>query len=333
MLTFFLKYVFLYYLKKKNFFLSNFLFYNDIISKFFKKGFTNMIKHFLTIAAITLGASALDDNYLLEVSKQVKTYNSSKLTSTVNIHKTSKSSCTEFARTVPRKISTPSDIKIFKEKKIEPIHYTNTISLNNLQVSEKKQKFFHMILPAILISKQRLKAKRNRVNNIINTLNPTVNEIEFLEKQYKTYKTTDNKELLSRMKTHPVSIVLAQAAIESAWGESRFFKEGNNIFGMWSYNKNEPRIKAKGNRNGKSIYVRKYSSLSDAIDHYFEVIGRGAYKNFRKQRDITKDPLQLVKYLVNYCELKEKYTHKLKKFIIANRLRKFDEFRIDKKYL
>ena len=102
---------------------------------------------------------------------------------------------------------------------------------------------------------------------------------------------------------------------------------------MWSYNKNEPRMKAKGKRNGKSIYVRKYATLSDAIDHYFEVIGRGAYKNFRKQRDITKDPLQLVKYLVNYCELKEKYTRKLKKFIITNRLRKFDEFRIDKKYI
>ena len=293
-----------------------------------------MIKHFLTIAMITLSASALDDAYIMEVSQQVKTFDSSELINpTVNIHKAPKSSCTEFAKTVPRKISKPSDIKIFKGKKIEPINYTNTISLNKLQVSEKKQKFFHMILPAILISKQRLKVKRNRVDTIINTVNPTAKDIAFLEKQYETYKTTDNKELLLRMKTHPVSIVLAQAAIESAWGESRFFKKGNNIFGMWSYNKNEPRIRAKGKRNGKAIYVRKYATLSDAIDHYFEVIGRGAYKNFRKQRDITKDPLQLVKYLVNYCELKEKYTRKLKKFIIANRLRKFDEFKIDKKYI
>ncbi len=293
-----------------------------------------MIKYFLTIAIITLSASALDDAYLLKVSQQVKTFDSFELINpTVNIHKAPKSSCTEFARTVPRKISKPSDIKIFKGKKIEPINYTNTISLNKLKVSEKKQKFFHMILPAILISKQRLKVKRNRVDTIINTLNPTANDIAFLEKEYKTYQTTDNKELLLRMKTHPVSIVLAQAAIESAWGESRFFKKGNNIFGMWSYNKNEPRIRAKGKRNGKAIYVRKYATLIDAIDHYFEVIGRGAYKNFRKQRDITKNPLQLVRYLVNYCELKEKYTRKLKKFIIANRLRKFDECRIDKKYI
>jgi len=293
-----------------------------------------MIKHFLTIAMITLSASALDDAYLLKVSQQVKTFESFELINpTVNIHKAPKSSCTEFARTVPRRISKPSDIKIFKGNKVEPINYTNTISLNKLQVSEKKQKFFHMILPAILISKQRLKVKRNRAQTIINTTNPSAKDIAFLEKQYKTYNTTDNRELLLRMETHPVSIVLAQAAIESAWGESRFFKKGNNIFGMWSYNRNEPRIRAKGKRNGKAVYVRKYATLSDAIDHYFEVIGRGAYKNFRKQRDITKDPLQLVQYLVNYCELKEKYTRKLKKFIIANRLRKFDEFKIDKKYI
>ena len=297
-----------------------------------------MIKQFLIITAITISASALDNSYLAEVSNKVNSYNASELVmesrdNVVNIHKAPKSACTEFARTVPRKISKPSDIKIFKEKKIEPINYTNTISLNKLQVSEKKQKFFHMILPAILISKQRLKVKRNRIATIINTINPTAKDIAFLEKQYKKYKTTDNKELLLRMETHPVSIVLAQAAIESAWGESRFFKKGNNIFGMWSYNKDEPRIRAKGKRNGKSVYVRKYATLSDAIDDYFEVIGRGAYKNFRKQRDITKDPLQLVQYLVNYCELKEKYTRKLKKFIIVNKLRKFDEFKIDKKYI
>ena len=297
-----------------------------------------MIKHFLTITALTLCASALDNSYLMEISNQLKSYKASELAvkskeNMVNIHEDDKNLCNKFVKTVPRRISTPSDIKIFKGKKIEPIHYTNTISLNKLQISDKKQKFFHMILPAILIAKQRIKVKRNRVRTIINTLNPTEEDIQFLKKQYSVYNTTNNKELLSRMRTHPVSIVLAQAAIESAWGESRFFKEGNNLFGMWSYNKNEPRIRTKKKRNGKSIYVRKYSSLSDAIEHYFQVIGRGAYKNFRRHRDITKNPLQLVKYLVNYCELKEKYTHKLQRFIISNKLRKFDEFRIDKKYI
>ncbi len=305
-----------------------------------------MVKQFLTFATLTLLANALDQDYLSEVAKQVEAYDKSTVVAQqttadkvvqapmeVTEDKPSKDSCTEYVKTVQKHISSPDDIKIFESKSIEPINYVNTVSLNKLQVSEKKKKFFNMILPAILISKQKLKVKRNRVEAIIHTENPTAEDIAFLEKQYKTYRTRDNKELLLRMQTHPVSIILAQAAIESAWGESRFFKEGKNIFGMWSYNKNEPRMRAKGTRNGKAIYVRKYATLSDAIDHYFEVIGRGAYKNFRKQRDITKDPLQLVQYLINYCELKEKYTRKLRKFIIANKLQKFDDYQLDRSYI
>ena len=190
-----------------------------------------------------------------------------------------------------------------------------------------------MILPAILISKANLKLKRERVLALSNTPKESwaEDDYEFLEDLYKKYKTNDIKKLANRLETHPVSIVLAQAAIESAWGESRFFKKGNNIFGMWSYNKNEPRIRAKGTRNGKHIYVKKYASISDAIDDYFMVIGRGAYKSFRKQRNITNNPLELVKYLVNYCELRN-YPSKLRKFIVRNKLRKFDKFRLSSNY-
>ncbi len=239
----------------------------------------------------------------------------------------------EFVKTLNKRINSPEDITIFKDRDIKPINYVNTISLNNLEVSEKKQKFFNMILPAILISKHKFKVLRNRAIRIINSDNPSSSDLAFLKRMYKKFNTTDNKELLIRMKTHPVSIVLAQAAIESAWGESRFFKEGNNIFGIWSYNKNEPRMKAKEKRGNRDIYLRKYKSLSDAIDDYFVIIGRGAYKNFRKHRNMSDNPLQLVQYLVNYCELKEKYTKKLRIFIIKNRLTKFDKFRIDKKYI
>ena len=251
----------------------------------------------------------------------------------VQMGKESIDSGDKLARVINKRISTPQDITIFEEKEIKPINYTTVVSLNKLQVSEKKQKFFHMILPAILISKQKLEVKRAKAESILNLINPTINDIEFLNRLYKKYRTEDGKELLSRMKTHPVSIVLAQAAIESGWGESRFFKEGKNIFGMWSVSRNEPRIRARGTRNGKAVYVKKYSSFSDAIDDYFVTIGRGAYKSFRKQRDITKDPLKLVQYLINYCELREKYTKKLQGFIIANNLKSFDDFKIDSRYL
>jgi len=286
-----------------------------------------MIKYFLIFISVTITAFSLDNAYIAEVAYAIEEDN------TVNLYKEQKNTYNKLAKTVDKRINSPKDITIFKDKMIKPINYTTTVSLDKLQVSEKKQKFFHMILPAILISKQKLKVKRAKVKDILKTVNPSTEDLVFLDNLYKKYKTEDSTELLSRMKTHPVSIVLAQAAIESGWGESRFFKQGKNIFGMWSVNKNEPRIRARETRNGRVIYLKKYKTLSDAIDDYFVTIGRGAYKSFRKHRDITKDPLKLVQYLINYCELKGKYTKKLQKFIIANNLEEFDDFQIDKIYL
>ncbi len=300
-----------------------------------------MKKHFLTFLSCSLTLFALDNAYLEKVEKEVNNYNVQTVSynipkplepKSLNAQKSELPlNVTEDDKivTVNKKIKTPDDIKVFTSKVIEPINYTNTISLNKLQVSEKKQKFFHMILPAILISKANLKLKRERVLALSNTPQTEWSEddYKFLEDLYKKYKTNDIKKLANRLKTHPVSIVLAQAAIESAWGESRFFKQANNIFGVWSYNKNEPRIRAKKTRNGKAIYLKKYATLSDAIDDYFLIIGRGAYKSFRHHRNITDNPLELVKYLVNYCELRN-YPNKLRKFIVKNKLRKFDKFRL-----
>lgn len=305
-----------------------------------------MIKHLNIIFILTLSLSAFDNAYLDKVEEEISKNNVQTTMYNVpkpndpeilNVQKSELSNAPiildDIVTTVNKKIKTPEDIKIFTSKEVDPINYTNTISLNKLEISEKKQKFFHMMLPAILISKANLKIKRERVLYLMDMPIQHMDEddIDFLEALYKKYKTRDNKELANRLKTHPVSIVLAQAAIESAWGESRFFKKGNNIFGMWSFSKNEPRIKALGNRNGKAIYVKKYANISEAIDDYFTVIGRGAYKSFRKQRNITDNPLVLVNYLVNYCEL-DNYPSKLRKFIVQNKLRKFDKFELTANY-
>ena len=46
----------------------------------------------------------------------------------------------------------------------------------------------------------------------------------------KKYKLGEIKEFLQKINTIPPSLALAQAAIESGWGKSRFTKEANNIF-------------------------------------------------------------------------------------------------------
>jgi uncharacterized FlgJ-related protein len=96
--------------------------------------------------------------------------------------------------------------------------------------------------------------------------------------EYLNY-TTDR---LSRV---PTSIIIAMAGIESAWGTSRFATEGNALFGVRTWDKNTPRMKAKGNPDA-SWGVKKYKTKCQSVKDMIAIINRHrAYKEFRKERE------------------------------------------------
>ena len=55
---------------------------------------------------------------------------------------------------------------------------------------------------------------------------------EVVEQLKVKYKVTTNSELWMAFKPHPKSNAIAQAAMESSWASSRFFREANNAFGV-----------------------------------------------------------------------------------------------------
>jgi len=190
-------------------------------------------------------------------------------------------------------------------------------------ISKKKQKFFALVVPAI----QKVhKEQEKQFIKITKDLELHTN-LEQIAKLKKLYKVHTDTELLLALKPHPQSIVIAQAAIESAWGTSRFFREANNIFGMWSKDPNEPRIAAGVKREGKrTIWLRKFPSLDDSIRQYYQTIGRVKdYKAFRELRFETNDVKLLVKKLNKYSELGDKYTQILANVIRHNNLTKYDK--------
>jgi len=142
---------------------------------------------------------------------------------------------------------------------------------------------------------------------------------------------------VAEAKTKFISAVLPSilvAAVESGWGQSRFFLQGNNLFGVWSFNSNEPRIAASRTRNSKRIYLRAYQNLSRSIMHYFEILGSAyAYRGLRKARLEKTDPFELIPHLKNFSERRTAYTNQLKAVIIQNELTQYDHYRIDPKYL
>lgn len=139
------------------------------------------------------------------------------------------------------------------------------------------------------------------------------------------YKVKTTKRLLEALKPHPISITLAQAAIESAWLTSRFVHEGKNIFGVWSFNKNEPRIRALDSRKLKVIYLKKYKTLKQSIEDYYYIIATNkAYKDFRQMRVVAYNPYILIPYLKYYSEKREEYTNTLKEVVEYNDFTKYD---------
>lgn len=199
--------------------------------------------------------------------------------------------------------------------------YASNVIDKKITVSQKKQNFKNILVPIVVEVYKKLEKKYLLVQSDIEN---NINE-QLIEKLKKEYNVNSDKDLLIAIKPHPISIVLAQAAIESGWLTSRFSKEANNIFGVWSFNKNEPRIAASGLRGNKTIYLKKYKTINDAVLGYYKNLGtHRAYKEFRKQRALTNDPYKLSNYLINYSEKKEEYSKLLKSVIKYNKFYNYD---------
>jgi len=225
-----------------------------------------------------------------------------------------------------RDINTPDDIVDINSRIVRPIAYTSVVSLSDLAVDTRKQKFIDMMLPAILISKDRLRIKRERAIELLKKEKLGTRDRVWLDELKQLYRIRDADSLVLRLNDHPTSIVLAQAAIETGWGSSRFFVEANNAFGVWSYDANEPRVRAGEARDGKDVYVKKYSSLIEAVDDYFITIGRGPYAEFRKHRASGSDVQNLVPHLDSYSETSSEYVRKLNSVISSNKLLEYDVY-------
>jgi len=200
--------------------------------------------------------------------------------------------------------------------------HTVNIVPKKISVQEKKHQFFVLFVPAIEKVYTELEKKYEETKVMIEQ-DPTNSKLQLLMKQYSA---KDLDDLLMRMKPHPKSIALAQSAMESAWGTSRFFKIANNVFGVWSINKNEPRVAAGKKRGDRTIYVKKYKNIEASIYDYYKLLATGkAFQKFREEKMKTNDPYTLVKYLDKYSERGAEYGKELASMIKYNKLQKYDK--------
>jgi Bax protein len=217
---------------------------------------------------------------------------------------------------------------------VKPMLYTHVSGLNRLPGREARRKFIAAVLPSVLVAKHEIEERRKKLISIRSKKIWDQTDSMYFTDMKSRYKGKSMDDMLARIGTLPNSIVLAQAAMESGWGQSRIFLEGNNLFGMWSYNKFEPRIAAGKTRGQKRIYLRSYMDISQSITHYFDILSKSwAYKGLRKARLETTDPHKLLLHLSNFSERRSAYTLQLRKVIDQYDLTRYDQYQIDPAYI
>jgi len=179
---------------------------------------------------------------------------------------------------------------------IGTIYYTY-----NNSVAKEQEKFDNEVVEVLEEIIEYKKPDFERANNqtFINSVGQCVNYI---------YNTTTD--------IYPVNfeILLAQAALESGWGNSRFALEGKNLFGIRTYNLTEPHMLPSN--NPKKWGVRVYMHECDSVQHYIDILNTGsAYEKYRELRDNdVSDSLQYVETLGAYASDKH-YFGKIKGII------------------
>ena len=233
---------------------------------------------------------------------------------------------------------TDYNLKDVREKKlVKPVALTLLPQeIKMIENTKKRKEFFiQIILPLIIKENNNIRTDRKSLFKIINKNNNTALEKQWLEKKYKQYGVTsgDLSSLKIRMDEIPVSLAIAQAAKETGWGTSRFAQEGNALFGQWTWSGEG--LKPKEAKDGENHKVMKFNVLQASVRAYQRNLNtHSTYRDFRKARaqlrDMGKplDSLELSKYLNKYAETGNQYVEVLKKIIIQNKLKDFDDAKL-----
>ena len=273
------------------------------------------------------------------VNKEVKFNFNNKYLSSDQINK--KSKVIKWSNQVLRSIENQLPV---------PRMYFSSIpkNINEYKIFEKKKVFLSILLPIALRGNELALEERKRLKVAFLTNN--IYKIEYFAKKYKVKNFTKinfgslnslqlrniKKELLIKVNRIPVSMIIAQAIIESGWGASRFAQEGNALFGEWTW-KNNDGIKPNGNLDA-NFAVKSFKNISESLNSYILNLNRHpAYTEMRNYRsmmfkagkDITG--YDTAAYLENYAEIGLAYVEKVNDMIKSNKLYKFENSVLEKR--
>ena len=208
------------------------------------------------------------------------------------------------------------------------------------QTEERKALFLGFLLPFVLEANGKVRQQRDRIERLRNELTYSddidENDVEWLQGMFAEYKVDPGNFplLLRRVDTVPPSLALAQSAVESGWGTSRFAREGNAAFGQWTTAEFKG-IVPENREDGKDHKIRAFDDLRESVESYLRNLNtHRAYTDFRKLRaeqrrtEGTVDSIALAAALTRYSQSGDEYVTLLRRIISGNKLRALDRARL-----
>ena len=227
------------------------------------------------------------------------------------------------------------------EQRVSRLYFTQLPSdLKTYEIEDKKKIFISIMLPLLLKGNEMVFNERSDVIKFFKKkdfkkLKNTCQKYKVKSIDCNNISSLNNsnlkklqKILFNRVNTFPISMMLAQAIVESGWGVSRFAQKGNALFGQWTWDKKKG-ISPAG-INSPSFAVKSFINLQASVDAYILNLNtHPAYAKLRNYREFIGDSKdfkgnKFSKYLDKYAIIGFDYVKKINSMINKNDLEKFN---------
>lgn len=198
-----------------------------------------------------------------------------------------------------------------------------------LQPDERVETFVKVMLPYIESQNSKIEAVRKKLLGFKQRLEnsrPIMREDrEYIALLAKRYDAKDLDDLLTKIDIIPPSLALAQAALESGWGQDSIARQANVFYGQKAWDEEGSIAGAEGER------YRAFETPEHSVQGYmFNLNTHPAYEDFRARRAELRAEgeeltgLDLAPTLLKYSHLGKEYPKKVVKLIKGRDLDQYD---------
>lgn len=228
-----------------------------------------------------------------------------------------------------------------------PTYWRETYS-KRVPIAEKKSLFLRLLAPVALYVNEHILEDRSRAQELLTSQTGgqvlSTEDREWLADLARVYNVpdgasgtidaTEGAELLRRVDAIPLSLELAQGAVESGWGTSRFADVGNSLFGQWSWAGGIAPEEQRTDTHGDHRIAAFESTGMSVWSYALNLNTHDAYADFRRKRAELREHghlprgHDLVETMTRYSERGHHYVAELKTIMRQNKLDSIDDSKL-----